>query len=112
MRYFAVSIYDQDGGSGEMKVACENKTEARQHGRLYIRQWNLRGGKIEYIREMSKAEFWTGRKYEDAPGRSYILDGVDEGPYNNLFRLRPLDGGDDILVSSYELEHYYRRKIA
>lgn len=34
----------------------KNKTEARARGRLYIRQWQLPNGKIEYIRELAEGE--------------------------------------------------------
>lgn len=34
---------------GEMGVQYANKTEAREAGRLYIKQWQLTGAKIEYL---------------------------------------------------------------
>lgn len=52
VKHYAVCIRDADGYSGEMKCTAKNKTEARAHGREYIRAWKLRGAKIESIREM------------------------------------------------------------
>lgn len=51
MKRYAVCITDDDGGTGEAVFTVKNKTEARARGRLYIRQWQLPNGKIEYIRE-------------------------------------------------------------
>lgn len=53
---YAVCITDDDGGTGEAVFAVKNKTEARARGRLYIRQWQLPNGKIEYIRELADGE--------------------------------------------------------
>ena len=50
MKRYAVCITDDDGGTGEAVFTVTNKTEARARGRLYIRQWQLPNGKIEYIR--------------------------------------------------------------
>lgn len=44
------------GGTGEAVFTVKNKTEARARGRLYIRQWQLPNGKIEYIRELAEGE--------------------------------------------------------
>jgi hypothetical protein len=51
MKKYAICITDEYG-SGEMKCTAENKTEARAKARLYIRQWQLKGAKIEYIKEI------------------------------------------------------------
>lgn len=55
MKRYAVCITDDDGGTGEAVFTVKNKTEARARGRLYIRQWQLPNGKIEYIRESEKS---------------------------------------------------------
>lgn len=49
MKRYAVCITDDDGGTGEAVFTVKNKTEARARGRLYIRQWQLPNGKIEYM---------------------------------------------------------------
>lgn len=54
MKRYAVCITDDDGGTGEAVFTVKNKTEARARGRLYIRQWQLPNGKIEYIRELAE----------------------------------------------------------
>lgn len=55
MKKYAVCI--AEGYSvGEMGIQCANKTEARAAGRLYIKQWQLTGAKIEYIRELQEGE--------------------------------------------------------
>lgn len=41
---------------GEIGIQCANKTEARAAGRLYIKQWQLSGAKIEYIRELKEGD--------------------------------------------------------
>lgn len=56
MKRYAVCITDDDGGTGEAVFTVKNKTEARARGRLYIRQWQLPNGKIEYIRELAEGE--------------------------------------------------------
>ena len=56
MKRYAVCITDDDGGTGEAVFTVKNKTEARARGRLYIRQWQLHNGKIEYIRELAEGE--------------------------------------------------------
>lgn len=65
MKRYAVCITDDDGGTGEAVFTVKNKTEARARGRLYIRQWQLPNGKIEYIRELAEGEeavkFWPRR---------------------------------------------------
>lgn len=110
MKYYAVQITDVDS-TGEMKIACENAAKARAEGCAYIRRWNLPGGTVDSVREITKSDFWTGRRYEDAPGRKYTVEAVDEGRYCDIFRLRPRDGGEELTVSAYELEHYYRPTI-
>jgi len=49
MRFYEVEIIDRFG-RGFMKCQAQNKTEARQAGRLYIRQWQLTGATIGEIR--------------------------------------------------------------
>ena len=49
MKIYKVEIIDAYG-SGFIKCHVQNKTEARQAGRLYIRQWQLTGATIGEIR--------------------------------------------------------------
>lgn len=54
-----LTVYDREDDKDHELTAVftvKNKTEARARGRLYIRQWQLPNGKIEYIRELAEGE--------------------------------------------------------
>ena len=54
------------------------------------------------------ADFVRGQMMADLTGRKYKLVGADEAPYQHLYRLQCIETGANVLVSSYELQHYYK----
>ena len=55
---------------------------------------------------MSKFPF-LGQELVDLSGQRYTAVGINEGSCRDLVRLREVDGKREILVSAYELKHYY-----